>query len=117
RLEAQLSQFRLGSEIANLNARAAKEPVRVTATLFALLQHARKLHGETEGAFDITVAPLVRCWGFRDGTGHFPDPAALAEARSKVGMSLVHLDADDSTVRFAREGVILELGAIGKGYG
>src|SRR5947208_11306407 len=48
-LEAQLSQFRSGSEIAHLNARAAKKPVRVTPPLFALLQHCRKLHDETGG--------------------------------------------------------------------
>ena len=116
RLEAQLSLFRASSEIAHLNARAAKEPVRVTPSLFALLRHAQTLHRESDGAFDITIAPLVRCWGFRDGTGHLPEPEALAEARRKVGMSLVHLELKDFTVRFAREGVMLDLGAIGKGY-
>src|SRR2546423_7812480 len=116
RSEAHLSQFRTGSEIANLNARAAQEPVRVTPPLFALLQHCRKLHHETGGAFDITVAPLLRCWGFRDATGHLPEPEALAEARGKVGMNLVQLNPDDFTVRFTRDGVMLDLGAIGKGY-
>src|SRR6266567_462762 len=116
RLEAQLSQFRSSSEIAHLNARAAKEPVRVTPAIFALLQQAQKLHHETGGAFDITIAPLIRCWGFRDGPGHFPDPKALAEARKRVGMGLVQLEPRDFTVRFAREGVMLDLGAIGKGY-
>ncbi len=116
RLEAQLSLFRPTSEIAHLNARAAREPVRVTPPLFALLEHARKLHEESLGTFDITVAPLVRCWGFLGGTGSMPQPEELAEAREKVGMSLVELDADTFTVRFARAGVMLDLGAIGKGY-
>jgi thiamine biosynthesis lipoprotein len=115
-LEARLSLFRPGSEIAHLNARAAREPVRVTPALFALLQHAQRLHAESGGAFDITIAPLVRCWGFMHGSGHVPDPEELAEARAKVGMSLVLLDADKLTVRFARAGVMLDLGAIGKGY-
>src|SRR5207248_2407071 len=74
------------------------------------------LHDETGGAFDITVAPLLRCWGFRDGSGHLPNPKSLANARSKVGMPLVELNPGDYTVRFAREGVMLDLGAIGKGY-
>jgi thiamine biosynthesis lipoprotein len=90
--------------------------VRVTPSLFALLQHAQNLHHESGGVFDITIAPLVRCWGFQNGSGHLPDPEALAEARSQVGMSLVHLDLKNFTVRFAREGVMLDLGAIGKGY-
>jgi thiamine biosynthesis lipoprotein len=92
-LEAQLSQFRSGSEIAHLNARAAKEPVRVTPRLFALLQHCRMLYDETGGAFDITVAPLLRCWGFRDGSGHLPDPKALADARGKITPSALRAKA------------------------
>lgn len=115
-LEARLSLFRPTSEIAHLNARAAREPVRVTPEVFALLQQAQKLHAESGGAFDITVAPLVRCWGFMGGDGRLPRPEEVAEARAKVGMGLVRLDPDGFTVQFAREGVMLDLGAIGKGY-
>src|ERR1035437_2922422 len=63
-VEAQLSLFRASSEIAYLNARAASDPVRVTPSLFALLQQAKKLCEESGGAFDITVGPLVQCWGY-----------------------------------------------------
>jgi FAD:protein FMN transferase len=116
RLEARLSLFRPSSEIAHLNAGAAQGPVRVTPAVFALLQHAQQLHLESGGAFDITIAPLVRCWGFMGSSGHLPQPGELAEARASVGMSLVHLDPSDFTVRFERPGVMLDLGAIGKGY-
>lgn len=116
RLENQLSLYRAGSEIAQLNARAASEAVRVTPELFALLQQAERLHAETSGAFDITIAPLVRCWGFMGGSGKMPTPEAIAEAQSKVGMAHVHLDETSRTVRFDCPGVMLDLGAIGKGY-
>ncbi len=116
RLENQLSLYRPGSEIAQLNARAARESVQVSPELFALLQHAQRLHAETEGAFDITIGPLVRCWGFMTNEGRLPDPGAVAEAHAKVGMGLVQLDDRRRAVRFAREGVMLDLGAIGKGY-
>jgi len=116
RLESQLSLFKPTSEIAHLNAQAAYGPVRVTPSIFALLQHARRLTEQTRGAFDITIAPLVRCWGFLGGTGRLPDPKDLAAAREKVGMHLVRLNPDESSVRFDREGVMLDLGAIGKGY-
>jgi thiamine biosynthesis lipoprotein len=116
RLEAQLSLYRGTSEIAHLNARAAQGPVPVTPSLFALLERARQLHRESGGAFDITIAPLVRCWGFMGGEGQLPDAAALAEARARVGMGLVELDPERLTVRFACPGVMLDLGAIGKGY-
>lgn len=116
RLENQLSLYRPSSEIAQLNARAASEAVRVTPEVFALLQHAQQLQAETGGAFDITIAPLVRCWGFMGDTGKMPAPEEVAEARAKVGMANVQLDAQHRAVRFAREGVMLDLGAIGKGY-
>ena len=116
RLEAQLSVFRPTSEIAHLNARAGREPVRVTPRLFRLLEWARRLNEESGGAFDITIAPLVRCWGFMGGTGRVPTEEQVAEARKCVGMQLVEMDPTNSTVHFSREGVMLDLGAIGKGY-
>ena len=116
RLENQLSLYRPGSEIAQLNARAAREPVQVSPELFTLLQHAQRLHAETDGAFDITVGPLVRCWGFTTNEGKMPSAEAIAEARASVGMGLVQLDSSRRTVRFAHQGVMLDLGAIGKGY-
>jgi thiamine biosynthesis lipoprotein len=116
RLENQLSLYRPGSEIAQLNARAAREPVRVTPTLFALLRHAQQLHAETGGAFDVTIGPLVRCWGFMGGKGKMPAPGEIAAARERIGMQNVQLDAQHLSVGFAREGVMLDLGAIGKGY-
>ncbi len=116
RVEAQLSLYRNTSEIAHVNAKAAREPVRVSPPVFALLERAKRLSEETCGAFDITIAPLVRCWGFMGGTGRMPEPQAVEEARAKVGMNHIQLDACEFTVRFAREGVMLDLGAIGKGH-
>jgi thiamine biosynthesis lipoprotein len=116
RIEDQLSLYRNTSEIAHLNARASRESVQVSPPLFQLLERAARLSAETGGAFDITIAPLVRCWGFMGGTGQMPSREAVQEARAKVGMNLVQLDATHYTVRFAREGVMLDLGAIGKGY-
>ena len=103
RLESQLSLYRATSEIAHLNCRAAKEAVKVTPELFTLLKHAQRLSVETSGAFDITIAPLVRCWGFMDGNGHLPDPEQLAKSRQVVGIGLVQLNSEDFTVRFALE--------------
>ena len=116
RLEAQLSFYREESEISGINACAAREPIQVEPHLFQLLQRAAQLSVDTDGAFDVTVAPLMRCWGFVRGRGTMPPPEAIEEARQCVGMNLVQLDAENYTVRFAREGVTLDLGSIGKGY-
>src|SRR6266852_4778669 len=116
RLDRQLNLYSTTSEIARLNARAARERVRVEPGLFHLLDQARKIHEETGGAFDITIGPLMRCWGFMGHGGGVPHPDALADARARTGMHLLELNANKLTVRFAREGVMLDLGAIGKGY-
>ena len=116
RLEGQLSLYRPSSELSNINACAATRPVRVEPKLFRLLQRAQRLSFESGGAFDVTVAPLMRCWGFVQDTGRLPDPEELKDAQGKVGMHLVALQEDDFTVRFHREGVMIDLGSIGKGY-
>lgn len=116
RLERMLSLYRSDSEIALLNTRAYREAIPVSWEVFRLLEHARRLWEETQGAFDPTIGPLMRCWGLMHGHGKVPDEAALAEARSRTGMQLVHLDDATHRIRFEREGVTLDLGAIGKGY-
>jgi thiamine biosynthesis lipoprotein len=116
RLEAYLSLYRPSSEIARVNAHAAREPVRVSPSVFRLLEHARDLQQETGGAFDIATAPLVRCWGFMSGSLHVPDNVELEQVRARVGMHHVLLDPNALTVRFDCEGVMIDLGAIGKGY-
>jgi FAD:protein FMN transferase len=116
RLEAQLSFYRPDSELSGINARAAVAPVVVEPRFFGLLERIARLSAATEGAFDPTVAPLMRCWGFVGGTGRPPDPDALAEARRRVGMRHVVLDPAARTIRFLQPGMSLDLGAVGKGY-
>lgn len=117
RLENRLSLYRPGSEIAQVNARAAHQPVRVTREVFAFLELARRCYEQTDGAFDPTIAPLVRCWGFMSNQPvRPPSPGELEAARHCVGMHLVELDAARQTVRFLRPGMMLDPGAIGKGY-
>lgn len=116
RLDRQLSFYLPESDLSDLNRRAGYGRVRLDPRVFALLERARRLSEETAGAFDITVAPLMQCWGFVGGTGKLPNADEIAQARERVGMRLISLDAEDSSVRFSAPGVLLDLGAIGKGY-
>lgn len=116
RLEALLSFYRPSSELSGINARAAADAVPTSPRLFHLLLRARELSAVTGGAFDITVAPLLQCWGFVGGTGQMPGLLAIEAARELVGIRHVLLDEANYTVRFDRPGVMLDLGAIGKGY-
>jgi len=116
RLEGVLGFLQPTSEIANCNQRAALEPVPITPEVFALLQHCRELTTATTDAFDITIAPLMRCWRFINDTGAIPTEAEIEAALDQVGMHHVELDEAHNTVRFNHEGVMLDLGSIGKGY-
>lgn len=116
RLEAQLTVYRDTSEVSLLNARGAHEPVRVEHGLFELLTLAKKLHGETEGAFDIAVGALIKTWGFYRRAGRVPTAQELADVRERIGMQHVTLDASRQSVYFERPGIEINLGSIGKGY-
>lgn len=116
RLDGMLSNYRPESEWSNLNRVAAAGPVRISAELFQLLAECMRYSRESEGAFDLTVGPLMRVWGFYKGEGRFPRPAEVAGALRVVGYRHVQLDAPASTVRFDRPGVELDPGGIGKGY-
>ena len=116
RIEAQLSLYRPGSEISSINAQAAYRPVPVSPEVFALLLKARSFWKMSGGTFDITVAPLVRCWGFMKGNGSRPTDSQIAAARESVGTNFLEFDEAHSTIRFQRAGMMLDLGSIGKGY-
>jgi FAD:protein FMN transferase len=115
-LEALLTIFSDASVVSHVNRRAAFEDVAVGKTVFDLLARSAELHAQTGGAFDVTSTPLSRCWGFLDREGRLPTGEEIAAARARAGMEHVQLDAAERTVHFAREGVELNFGAIGKGF-
>jgi thiamine biosynthesis lipoprotein len=115
-LEDQMTIYRDDSELSRINATAHLGPVPVEPGLFALLERALALGEATGGAYDITSGALSLAWGFVRGPRRVPEPAALADARARTGSGLVRLDPSARTIRFARPGVVLNLGSIGKGY-
>lgn len=116
RLEAMLSLYQPTSEIAHINARGAQEPVPVSPEVFALLEHCAALGEQTQGAFDITLAPLLRCWRFMNDTGAVPSEDELQTARAQCGWPQLQLNPAEPTVQLATEGAMLDLGSVGKGY-
>jgi FAD:protein FMN transferase len=116
RLEDQLSIFRESSEVSFINREAAASPVCVEQSLFSLLLMCRELCRETGGAFDITSGPLSRRWGFLRRQGRIPEPDEIEEARALVGEDKLLFDCESRAIRFARPGVEINLGSVGKGY-
>ena len=114
--EAELSRFRPASAIFWLNARAGGEALRVDPRVLRLLAECASLSALTDGAFDPTVGPLLRAWGFFGSEAHRPPPPELLRARRLVGMARLELDEGSGTARLAEPGMELDLGAVGKGY-
>ncbi len=116
RLESQLTIYREDSEVSRLNATAHLGPVEVEAGLFGLIEEAVDLGRATGGAYDVASGALSIAWGFIRGPKQVPTVESLNEARACSGIGHIRLDAERRTVAFDRPGVVLNFGAIGKGY-
>ena len=118
-LETIMSNYSQKSELMRLcYANDAKPgvPIHVSAELFDILQRAQTISKLSDGAFDVTVGPVVELWQDARRTQQFPDADELAEALSVTGFEKMTLDQEKQTVTLAKAGMRLDLGGIGKGY-
>jgi thiamine biosynthesis lipoprotein len=116
-LNAILSDYDSGSEIRRLcDSAPHDESVRVSAELWEVLHYAREVSRQSQGAFDVTVGPLVRLWRQARRTERLPSPERLQEALSRTGWRRVEMDSERPAVRLPIEGMRIDLGAIAKGY-
>ncbi len=115
RIEEILSDYKETSELSRLNRDAARRPVSCSRELYDFMTAAVSYSRMTGGAFDVTVAPLIRLWDLR-GAGRAATSREIEEALRHVGASLLEMDPDGRTVRFAREGMAIDPGALGKGF-
>ena len=116
RLDATLSNYRPNSELSRINRNAFREAVTTDPEVFEFLRRSFDYARSSGGAFDITVGPLMRAWGFFRGQGHYPSADELKRAQASVGWQRVLLDDAARTVRFQVQGMELDPGGIGKGY-
>ena len=113
-LEAVLSDYQPDSEAMRLASKPPGEWHPVSPDLFAALTHAQGMSVRSNGAFDVTVGPLVRLWRTARRDRRLPSPDDLAAARTQVSSVGLELDADRQAVRF-RVPPRLDFGGIGKG--
>jgi thiamine biosynthesis lipoprotein len=115
-LDGIMSDYRATSELMQLCQKAGGDPVRVSEELFFVLARAQQVSGRSEGAFDVTVGPVVKLWRRARRTQQLPDHKDLAEALALVGWDKVKLDEKARTVQLTKAGMQLDLGGIAKGY-
>ena len=116
-IEAALSRFIDTSDVTRINTAPAGTPVKVGEHAIECLKAAARLAEATAGAFDVTVGPLIRVWRNPDKSPRTPSPEELAAARARVGINLLEIDQTNMTVRAKTDGLMIDLGGIGKGYG
>ena len=116
RIDRLMSHYKADSPLSRINREAARHPVTVEPELFDFIADAMRYNRESGGAFDITVGPLMKAWGFFGGDGHMPSGDELAAARRHVGPAHVVLNPAERTIAFDAPGVELDLGGIAKGY-
>jgi FAD:protein FMN transferase len=116
RIDRLMSHYKPDSPLSQINREAGKRPVKVERELWEFLLDCRNFSLHTDGAFDITVGPLMKAWGFFRGEGRMPTARELLRAQASVGYRHVRFDIPNQTIWFDREGVELDLGGIAKGY-
>jgi thiamine biosynthesis lipoprotein len=116
RIDRLMSHYRAESPLSRLNREGAGGPVAVDPELYDFIDACMRYSRSSAGAFDITVGPLMKAWGFFRGEGRRPSRAELEAARAVVGYRHLILDARARTIAFDRKGVELDLGGIAKGY-
>lgn len=114
RIDRTMSPHKPTSELSCINRHAAQEPVQVSHEMFLLIARARQFSEMSGGAFDITYASAGQLYDYRLGLK--PDDEMLARAVACIGYQNLILDAKTRTIRFAREGVRIDLGGFAKGH-
>ncbi len=115
-IEARMTVNRDDSEVMRINAAAGIKPVVVTPDVLEVIRQGLLYSSDGDGAYDITVDPLVKLWGI--GSPHARIPAAdeIRRAIALIDYRKVVVDRNASTVFLAKPGMGLDLGSIAKGY-
>ena len=117
RVDALMSTYRADSEVSRLNRHESSEPLSISAETHAVLAAAQEVSSATEGAFDVTVGPLVDAWGFGPSeTSGPPSAEAVRGLMERTGWQKLILDAQGPAVRKTVPQLQIDLSAIAKGY-
>ena len=115
-IEKTCNVFDPGSELSRLNGSAHKQEFVCSPLLWEMIGAADRYCRLTGGAYDPSVRPLMKLWGFHRKRKALPTAAEIREVMKKVGWSKVKLDPEKRSVRFTAEGLELDFGGLAKGF-
>lgn len=119
RIEKLMSTYDPDSELSRLNRFDQSEWFEVSPETAAVIDEALRVGRLTEGAFDVTVGPLVSLWNFgpvRRTTDRVPPPDEIEEVKARTGMEKLEVRLSPPAVRKQREDVSIDLSGIAKGF-
>ena len=115
-IEERMSANAEGTAVDTINRGAGGPPVAVPSDVLDVVARALRFAGLSGGAFDPTIGPIVKLWSIGMEGERIPSDAEIAAALGLVGYRDVLVDREAGTVRLARAGMRIDLGAIAKGY-
>ncbi|MGE3725586.1 MAG: FAD:protein FMN transferase [Candidatus Sericytochromatia bacterium] len=110
-----LSDYLADSDLNQAQAQAWPGPVGISQGLYEALKEAQDLAQLTQGAFDISVGPLVSLWGFRGGPLRVPLDSEILDTLKRVGYHRIVLMKHPPRLQLKAPGMKLDFGGIGKG--
>lgn len=116
RIDAKLSYYRKDSDISRINRTGYKTPFYTAPETFNLIKRCIGYSDLTEGAFDITIAPAVKKWGFFNREWDIPTKNERLNLIKHIGYRNIKLDDKKRTILFNLKDMSIDLGGVGKGY-
>jgi thiamine biosynthesis lipoprotein len=115
----EISTYEPTSELSRLNANPSTDWIPISSNLHAVISEGQRISALSDGAFDVTVGPLVNLWGFgpEARAKDLPTPEQIRDARERVGWRKIALRASPPALRKSRGDVYIDLSALGEGYG
>ena len=116
KIDDLMSPFKEDSEISRLNREGDRGPIRVSQDTFRVIRESLRFSELSDGAFDITIAPLLDLWDSSRKNKQLPEAEELREVLTLVNYGNILLDEEKRTVEFREKGMNINLGGIAKGY-
>lgn len=118
RINSRMSTYQPDSEVTRFNRSESTEWFEVSEETSRVVQRAQELSRDSDGAFDITVKPLVELWNFGAGRGDFklPEEQVIQSIREQIGWQKLEVRLDPPSLRKSDARIQIDLSAIAKGY-
>lgn len=114
RIEDLATSFNDSSEVGQLNLNAGQRDISVHKEVLEIIKQAQEVSEYSDGAFDVTILPLLRLWNFKSSNPRVPTESEISEKRGLVDFRKIVID--DVKVFLPEANMGVDLGAIAKGY-